>query len=189
MNSKSALMTLPNELFLKVASHLKSFKDLNSLIRTSRFFHGMFNTQLYRCAVAADHFVRDDIVGWVLRRYRLASLTLLLDNGLSVNGTGRFLMYHCEETMLFTLCRLYDQERSVPLARMLIQRGADIEAKNGNSDTVLICAIRINNYEIAALLLAHGADLNVVGWRGETPLHIASARMINLLVAHGATVD
>jgi hypothetical protein len=56
-------MTLPNELFLEVASHLKSFKDLNSLVRTSRFFHGMFNIQLYRRAVAADRRVLDGIVG------------------------------------------------------------------------------------------------------------------------------
>jgi hypothetical protein len=187
-------MTLPNELFLEVASHLKSFKDLNALVRTSRFFHGMFNTDLYRRAVAVDSTVRDDIVGWVLRRCRLASLTLLLDNGLSVNHTGRFFSrYFYEETMLFTLCRLVDQERSVPLARMLIQRGADIEKKNVYSDTVLLWAIWHDNYEITALLLAHGADLNVMDRWGKTPLHIASsqsdARMINLLVAHGATVD
>jgi hypothetical protein len=59
-----------------VASHLKSFKDLNSLARTSRFFHMMFNPHLYRRAIAADRIVLDGIVGWVLSGHRLASLRL-----------------------------------------------------------------------------------------------------------------
>jgi hypothetical protein len=194
IGSKSQLLGLPNELLIEVSSHLKSFKDLNSLVRTSRFFHGMFNTQLYRCAVAADHSVLHDIVGWVLYRYRLTSLTLLLDNGLSVNHTGRSTEHVCEETMLFPVCMLDDRERSVPLARMLIQRGVDMKVKDGRySGTVLHRAIRYDNYEIATLLLAHGADPNDFDiWR-ETPLHYSSrnnqARMVNLLVAHRAAVN
>jgi ankyrin repeat protein len=187
-------MTLPNELFLEVASHLKSFKDLNSLVRTSGFFHGMFNIQLYRRAVAADDAVLNDIVGWVLSRYRLASLTLLLDNGLSVNRTGRFPRYMYEGTMLCFLCSwLDDHERSVPLARLLIQRGADTNAKDVHSSTVRHVALIYGNCEIAELLLAHGADPNAVGLWGYTPLHFASwindARMVNLLIAHGADIE
>jgi ankyrin repeat protein len=190
-------MNLPNELFLEVASHLKRFKDLNSLVRTSSFFHGMFNIQLYRRAVAADDAVLNDIVGWVLSRYRLASLILLLDNGLSVNHTGRFPRYMYEGTMLCFLCSwLDDHERSVPLARLLIQRGADMEMKCGTySETAPHEAIFQNNWksEIAVLLQTHGADPNAGNMRGGTPLHLASgrnnARMVNLLLAHGAAVD
>jgi hypothetical protein len=160
-SSKSPLLGLPNELICEVASHLKSFKDLNALVRTSPVFHGMFNANLYRRSVAANRSVLGDIVGWALSGYRLTSLILLLDNGLSVNHTGRFLprcMY--DETMLSFLCSLDDQERSVPLARLLIQRGADMEVKDGlYADTALFKAIRYDNYEIAALLLAHGADM------------------------------
>jgi hypothetical protein len=82
---KSPLQTLPNELFLEVAPHLESFKDLNAFLRTSRFFHTLFNPQLYRRSVAADEDACEDIVKWVLSEYRVASLTLLLDNGLSVD--------------------------------------------------------------------------------------------------------
>jgi hypothetical protein len=91
MNSVAAtesdypLLTLPNELISEVASRLESFEDLDSLVRTSRFFHTLLNTHLYRRAVAADDPIREDIVRWVLPQYRLASLTLLLDNGLSAH--------------------------------------------------------------------------------------------------------
>jgi ankyrin repeat protein len=189
-------MTLPNELFIEVASHLDSFKDLNSLARTSRFFHTMFNTQLYRRAVAADAIVLGDIVGWVLSRYRLASLTLLLDNGLSVDRTCQFALYRDEKTMLYFLCGLHDQERSVPMAQLLIQRGADIELKDiPYSETVLSQAIMHNKCEMVALLLANGADCKAVNKFGRTPLHCAgicrwdNAEMVHLLIAHGADIE
>jgi ankyrin repeat protein len=187
-SSKSSLLGLPNELLCEVASLLKDLKDLNSLVCTSQFFHGMFNTDLYRRAVAADAIVLDDIVGWVLSNYRLASLTLLLDNGLSINHTGWFPGDMNEETMLYALCRLSDQERSIPLARLLIQRGADMQL-----NAMLFRAILYDNSEFGALLLAHGADLNVPFKWGQTPLCIASrrnkARMANLLIASGSPIE
>jgi ankyrin repeat protein len=196
IGNKPPLMTLPNELFLEVASHLKSFRDLNSLVRTSRRFHTMFNTHLYHRAVAGDNIVLDDIVSWVLSRYRLASLTLLLDNGLSVNHTRPFIRgEHLEETMLCSLCRLPDQERSVPLARLLIQRGADVNAKDPmTSGTVLHVAAIYDNCGIATLLLGHpdSVDINAADYNGQTPLHYASKEgyeMVEWLISHGAAVE
>jgi ankyrin repeat protein len=198
-------MTLPNELFLEVALNLRSFEDLNSLARTSRFFRTMFHTYLYHRAIAADGIVLDGILSWVLSRYRLDSLMLFLDNGLPVNHTGRFfddrregLLRHSpyEDTMLRFTCALDDQERSVPLARYLIERGADMEAKEDQrANTVLYSAIRYRNCPIAALLLEHGADPNALNEHGKTPLLCASgkeedhAEMIQLLLAHGADIE
>jgi ankyrin repeat protein len=202
IQSKTPLMALPNELFLKVASHLKSFRDLNSLVCTSRRFHTMFNADLYRRVVAADDIVLYYTVCWVLSSYRLASLTLLLDNGLSVNytvcsknGHGRF--YSRQENMLYFLCELIDQESSVPLARLLIHRGADIGwSRDSFSDSVLCRAISNNNYPIAALLLEHGADVNAAEHNGYRALHFACERMdadnpemVHLLIAHGADIE
>jgi ankyrin repeat protein len=155
-----------------------------------------FNTDLYRRAVGADDAVLKKIVGWVLSRYRLASLTLLLDNGLSANYTAHFYLTQWKGTgtMLHFLCERPDQKRSVPLARLLLERGADTKAIGSRySDTVLHRAIHNTNCEIATLLLAHGADLNAVGRDGDTPLHFASgineARMVPLLIMHGVAVD
>jgi ankyrin repeat protein len=193
ISSKSLLLGFPNELLLEVGSHLHSFQDLNSLVRSSSVFHKMFNTYLFRRAVAADVAVLHEIVGWVLSRYRLASLTLLLDHGLSVNrifksGSGVF-----RETMLHSLCKLDDPQRAVPLARLLIQRGADIKANDARSSSVLFRAIIRRNCPIVTLLLAHGADPTAAHTKwGHIPLHAASAgsgdnaEMIHLLIAHGA---
>jgi ankyrin repeat protein len=196
IDSKAPIMTLPNELFLEVASHLKSFKFLNSFVRTSRFFHAMLNSQLYRRAVIANYTFRHNIVVWVLNRFRVASLSLLLDNGLSVDHTGPFGYKQLEETMLFFLCRIdYNQERSVPLARLLIQRGAEVKANDSQSSkTLLHVAVRRNKCGIAAALLEHhdDIDVNAMDDQGKTLLHHVSpggTEMMELLIAHGAAVD
>jgi ankyrin repeat protein len=186
----SLLLTLPNELIFEVGSHLKSFKDLNGLACTSRFFHTMFNSILYRRAVGADPNVLDDIVGEVLFYYELDSLVLLLDNGLSVH----YKLHLNSEDMLQGLCgyNASQEERAVEMARLLIERGADIRATAEDGHTVLHSAAR-GYYLISKLLLKHGAEVDATDMDGSTPLHYASYRALegsrrNLLLEHGAVV-
>jgi hypothetical protein len=171
--SKPPLLTLPNELFFEVASNLESFRDLNSLLRTSRLFHTLFNPRLYHLAVAADDCVREDIVVWVLSEYRVASLTLLLDNGLSVHQK---LSHHLAgvRDLLLQVCYSSDHKRSLPLARLLLERGADIAIKDDCSETKLHAAAGRGNSSIAALLLEHGANVNATNEHGRTPLHFVA---------------
>jgi ankyrin repeat protein len=189
--SSKSLMKLPNELLLEVGSHLQSFEDFNSLVRTSTFFHGMFKTQFFRRAIDAEDDVLDDIMSRVLGRFQLASLVLLLDHGLSVNRIGCYGINH-EQTMLHFLCEQSDQKRSIPLARLLIQRGADLEAKDMHLETVLYSALERDKCEIAVLLLADGADPNSDNC-GDTPLNLASRKnnvgMVYVLLACGAAID
>jgi hypothetical protein len=176
-NRTSPLLTLPNELFIEVTSRLDSFKDLNAFLRTSRLFYNLFNTHLYRRAVTSHDPVREDIVRWVIDRYRVTSLALLLDNGLSVHQElGQY--RRLRQGMLHIVCELLPlQELSVPLARLLIERGADIHPKKGTTylDELLHVAAHQSRYAIAKLLLEKGVDVNAkktpgAGW---TPLHVA----------------
>jgi ankyrin repeat protein len=194
-SSKSLLPGLPTELIFEVLSHLESFKDLNSLVRTSRFFHA-FNCNLYRRAVAADPMVLDVIVGWVLSDHRLDSLTLLLDNGLSVHHTGRYLVHagsvphsRPEKSMLCFLSELR-QNQSVPLARLLLQRSTDSRDFN----TALDAATRHGNYPIVALLLEHGVRPCFTDMHGgllHSVCRLANddAEMVRLLIAYGADIE
>jgi ankyrin repeat protein len=74
--------------------------------------------------------------------------------------------------MLCFLCTICDDERSVPLARLLIERGADFEAKNPlHFETILHLAARNGVCGIAELLLVHGAAANAANDMGHAPLH------------------
>jgi hypothetical protein len=196
---RSPLLGLPNELLCEVGSYLESFKDLNSLVRTSRFFHTLFNNLLYRRAVDTEPTVREDIVGWVLVNHHVVSLTLLLENGLSIDQKLFLEMPSPYEggimvDMLRCLCSHWEEEEDVvPLARLLIERGADIEATDQDGQSVLHVAAR-SDYPLAALLLEHGADVNATDAHGITPLHVASkensdGNIVKLLLAQGAVVD
>jgi ankyrin repeat protein len=198
---RSLLLAFPNEILFEVASYLDTFEDLHCLALTSRFFYTVFNGLLYRRVFDADPTVREDIVAWVLCNHKLAALTFLLDNGLSVDQK-----IHIEfETfspsqgcvgldMLRCLCcHLRRKKRSARLVRLLIERGADIEAKDKDGQTVLHVAAR-GDYAITALLLEHGADVNATDVHGITPLHTAilennDDNIVKLLIAQGAVVN
>jgi ankyrin repeat protein len=71
-------------------------------------------------------------------------------------------------------------------SRLLIERGAHIEATDKDGQTVLHAAAR-KDYSLTDLLLNHGADANVADKHGSTPLHIAiqedcDGSMVNLLI-------
>jgi ankyrin repeat protein len=96
--------------------------------------------------------------------------------------------------MLHWICYHDDQERSVPLARLLLERGADTDPKDAYFRTALhIAAALQDSRPIAPLLLAHGADVNATEKWGRTPLHFAAnfldGLMVKLLLESGADVN
>jgi ankyrin repeat protein len=139
-------------------------------------------------------FGRIVIVVWVLSEYRVASLTLLPDNGLSVRQK---LSHHLAgvRDLLLQVCYSSDHKRSLPLTRLLLERGADIAIKDDCSETKLHAAACRGNSPIAALLLEHGANVKATDMYGETPLQCADESftvyrsVVQLLLDNGADVN
>lgn len=81
------------------------------------------------------------------------------------------------------------------LAKVLIEKGADVNASSTNAQRVapLHAATAVCDHEIISLLLEHGADPNARQQMDFTPLHTAASRgdieMAKLLLAHGAKRD
>ena len=74
-------------------------------------------------------------------------------------------------------------------ARLLIGRGADVNARNKSGDTPLHTAAWRGNMEVAKLLLGEGALINAKDSQNRTPLDAAVKAkykaMIDLLRSYG----
>jgi ankyrin repeat protein len=67
----------------------------------------------------------------------------------------------------------FTYEDDIPgLARLLLDRGADVNAQDNNHVTPLLLAAERNLDDIARILLERGAEPNVKNNKGKTPLHI-----------------
>ena len=81
------------------------------------------------------------------------------------------------------------------IATFLIEQGADVGlvATNGSYIQALHAAVAKNDYNICALLLAHGADVNALQVQRVTPLHSAVHRgnlsIVELLIEKGAAIN
>lgn len=81
----------------------------------------------------------------------------------------------------------------IELAKLLIDKGADVNIENEFGDTALIYISDMGNLELAKLLLDKGADINVKNNYGVTPLMNASINdnieMAKFLLDNGADVN
>lgn len=75
---------------------------------------------------------------------------------------------------------------NVDAVRKAIEKGADIDAKDGNGRTALMKASFMSSLKVAKLLIEQGADINAKREGCSTPLTWAnSAEMMGLLKKHG----
>lgn len=75
--------------------------------------------------------------------------------------------------MQATALHMAARRDSVHVAASLLDRGADIEARDKRGDTPLRRAVNCNQTAVAALLLSRGADPHAKGSRNLTPLRAA----------------
>jgi ankyrin repeat protein len=79
------------------------------------------------------------------------------------------------------------------VAKELVENGADVNKTTGpdmdeGTGTALFYACDYNNYDVALLLLNHGA-VQIADHRGETPLHVTeTSKMAKLLIERGGNV-
>ena len=76
---------------------------------------------------------------------------------------------------------------------LLLDGGADIEARNENGGTPLHVAVENNGPEVVALFLDRGADIEARSDAGHTPLHLATGHneleVVALLLDRGANIE
>jgi len=99
-------------------------------------------------------------------------------------------------TPLIIACR--KKNDNYDMVKFLVEKGADINKKDGFGETPLFAACNItnaneNNEKIVKYLIDHGADVNKEGMFKKTPLYVAcESRNVNIvkyLIEHGADVN
>ncbi len=129
-----------------------------------------------------------------------AEVMALISKGANVNerfsGTVR-----SEETVLIMTTQgssyeiPYDQRESVycEVMRVLIDNGADLNARDSAGMTALMWASKLDNRERLSLLISRGADINLKSPTGETALTEAYSTgnfdVAQILLANGAEGD
>lgn len=77
---------------------------------------------------------------------------------------------------------------SQKIVQMLLQHGADINARDAQSMTPLTLAILQNHEAVASILLAHGADVLALDHQQRSALHLAvlhrRERLLRIIVRH-----
>jgi ankyrin repeat protein len=119
------------------------------------------------------------------RNGHLDAARLLLDHGADVNLSkgGRI-----------PLRRAYEG-RHLEVMRLLLEHGADVDKRDNHPlGTVLHHASYEGQVDAVRLLLQHEANANAVGYRNQTPLHLASyppkpIEVVRLLLEYGADMD
>jgi ankyrin repeat protein len=74
-----------------------------------------------------------------------------------------------------------DLERAKDVIEVLLDAGTDVNSRVFNGATALSFAVRHGYPELAKLLIAKGADVNLADEKGVTPLHLA-------VIAHGRSL-
>ena len=79
------------------------------------------------------------------------------------------------------------------VARLLLEHGADVNARINRGSTTLHVAASYGRVEVVRVLLEHGANLDAEDNKGRTPLHEAAdngrAEIVRMLLEHSADAD
>lgn len=79
------------------------------------------------------------------------------------------------------------------IVELLLEKGANIEAKDGQTLTPLLSAVHYGGEQMVKLLLEKGADIEAKDNNGQTPLssavHYRGEQIVKLLLRKGANVE
>ncbi|MBO7081692.1 MAG: ankyrin repeat domain-containing protein [Neisseriaceae bacterium] len=127
----------------------------------------------------AAHLKKKGVTGQNINDLLVRTIKANLTNntlGLLKSGADANVRNHGGETPLMVLAFHHDNPE---IAKILIDHGADIEAKDNSNDTPVIEAAWGGRPNLTKLLIEKGAKVNAQSANGKTPLHWASENLPN----------
>ena len=84
---------------------------------------------------------------------------------------------NCGSTPLIDMASV--KNTSIETARYLLDQKANVNAKNNDGITPLMCAVLANNIELVKLLVEYGAEINIANNKDETIISMACCKVKN----------
>jgi len=168
----------PNKRKHIVRAKLEELKDgyYSSPSREHAFMQTVKNYKLYRMADSQG----ETALFYAARHGHKVAIGHLLKNGADIhhrNHKGLSIIH-------------YANGLSLPIVKLLLASGSDVNATTRRGNTVLIEAVKDNGNELVTALLKHGADVNAQDAKGRTALLFAvneeNPDIIEQLLAAGA---
>ncbi|MEW6347740.1 MAG: ankyrin repeat domain-containing protein [Thermodesulfobacteriota bacterium] len=129
------------------------------------------------------------LAGAVFTRSDVETVNLLLEHGADFNATIR-LKVSGKPTRELTALGIAAQLGNVPLVRLLVQKGADVNHRDSHGQTPLMAAAWQGRLDAVKILVDKGAQVNVKDNLGQSPLALANhgghKQVSEFLVQRGA---
>ena len=141
-------------------------------------------------AASANRDYGSTAVARALDGHHTATARLLLERGADTNAK-----YHqCSaESLLHAVVRKSSWNSQIPDIDLLLEKGADLEAKDDDGQTPLVVGIQHEKLETVKYLLERGADLEAKDGHGRTPIAMAVQKrrleIVDLLLEKGADLE
>jgi ankyrin repeat protein len=114
------------------------------------------------------------------------SVSILIDNGVDVNWKSK--ASRNQQPIRFA-----SQGGSLKLVKLLLAKGADMDASPDDKATPLLASLHAMKFDIAEFYFTSGANVNVIGRDGECVIHEAiktkNPKMVKLALIYKAPLD
>lgn len=111
----------------------------------------------------------------------------------SIWSSMMLILKHVTSYQLGTALIVAVEYNKPEIAKYLVERGADVKARNANDSIALHIATWHGRVDLAKVLVAAGAEIDAQNKYGDTPLHRAAEKkkpdMVKYLVLQGADVN
>jgi ankyrin repeat protein len=172
--STTAFLSLPNEIIIEIVEHLDKEQDINYLIRVSRRLYHLFDDYLYRYNIKHR---RCSALFWAAKHGRGSTARKLLHLGADVNATvEKPRSYGNGPKADSTPLHLAAWEGHLPMVKLLLEFGADPEARVREGMTPLLFALLARHEKVARTISRRISNLQnclVDSTKRLTPLHVS----------------
>ncbi|KFZ10388.1 hypothetical protein V501_05217 [Pseudogymnoascus sp. VKM F-4519 (FW-2642)] len=183
-NSSMQLLDLPAELLLAIGGELHSQNELAAFLRVNQYLYNLLTPALYR-----RDAVDQKSPFWAAWTGQLKTLQNAQSVGIiSDIDMGKLLHLAAGNNQVSILEYLLHVEHNCALKWVSCP-----QIQGDCSTTPLAAASQSGHYDAVKVLLDHGADYTITGYKGRTPLHLAAMFgypiVVELLLDHGADVS